>query len=528
MDIIQDETGFEILGLKKELLAALTKAGFKSPSPIQEEVIPLILAGSDVIGHAQTGTGKTAAFALPTLNRLQNTGKAEILVITPTRELASQVSEEISRLGSFLHVKTATVYGGKSFHTQIDAIRRGAQVVVATPGRLLDLLQGGKIPSFTPSTVIIDEADEMLDMGFLEDLQAIFEFLPENRQTLMFSATMPTAIQALAKKILKDPIVVKAAQTQSSNENISQQYCILQDHERDEAVIRLFEAIDMGKSIIFCKTKKEVDRLTQVFTQRGQSASALHGDMEQSQREQVIHQFRSGKCMILVATDVAARGLNILDVNHVVNYHIPFDPENYVHRIGRTGRAGRKGSSITFVTPKEYSKLMFFQKIIKGNMERLLIPSKQQIRSFQIQKLIGQVKDQVPSVDIPTVVSSVQETMDLETLSSKLLSWILAKNPINGPETIGVLDAVSPKSAPSNRQDTRRPFRSQGRGRGGDRPSSDGYGYQGRGRSERSSSDGFGSQHRGRTERSQPDSFGAYPKKKFVHPSEPKKARKKY
>ncbi|MBS0628380.1 MAG: DEAD/DEAH box helicase, partial [Verrucomicrobia bacterium] len=222
-----------------------------------------------------------------------------------------------------------------------------------------------------------------------------------------------------------------------------------------------------------------------------------------SQREQVIHQFRSGKCMILVATDVAARGLNILDVNHVVNYHIPFDPENYVHRIGRTGRAGRKGSSITFVTPKEYSKLMFFQKIIKGNMERLLIPSKQQIRSFQIQKLIGQVKDQIPSVDIPTVVTSVQEMMDLETLSSKLLSWILAKNPINGPETIGVLDAVSPKAAPSNR-DSRRPFRSQGRGRS-DRP-----------------------QHRGRMERSQPDTFGAYPKKKFVHPSEPKKARKKY
>lgn len=525
-EIIQEATGFESLGLRKELLSALTRAGFKTPSPIQQEVIPLILAGCDVIGHAQTGTGKTAAFALPTLNLLKNTGKTEILVITPTRELATQVCDEISKLGRDMHVRTATVYGGKSFHSQIDAIRRGVHVVVATPGRLLDLLQGSKITGFTPSTVIIDEADEMLDMGFLEDLQAIFEFLPKERQTLMFSATMPPAIQALARKILKDPTVVKAAQTQSTNEDITQHYCILQDHERDEAVIRLFEALDMGKSIIFCKTKKEVDRLTQVFTQRGQSASALHGDMEQSQREQVIQHFRSGKCMILVATDVAARGLNIVDVGHVVNYHIPFDPENYVHRIGRTGRAGRKGSSITFVTPKEYSKLMHFQKIIKGNMERLLIPSKQQIRSFQIQKLLGQVKDQVPSVDIPTVVNTVQETMDLQTLSSKLLSWILAKNPIEGPETIGILDAVSARSAPSARQDRRPPYRSQGRGR-----SDSGYGggYQGRERSERPSSDGYNRapQNRGRTERSEADSFGAYPKKKFVHP-EAKKARKKY
>ncbi len=503
MDTFQDESGFESLGLKQELLNALTKAGFKTPSPIQQEVIPLILSGADVIGHAQTGTGKTAAFSLPTLNRLQNTGKPEILVITPTRELASQVSEEISRLGSFLRVKTATVYGGKSFHTQIDAIKRGAHVIVATPGRLLDLLQGGKIPALAPSAVIIDEADEMLDMGFLEDLQAIFEFLPAERQTLMFSATMPPAIQALAKKILKNPVVVKAAQTQSTNEDITQHYCVLQDHERDEAVIRLFEALEMGKSIIFCKTKKEVDRLTQVFTQRGQSASSLHGDMEQTQREEVIKQFRSGKSMILVATDVAARGLNILDVNHVVNYHIPFDPENYIHRIGRTGRAGRKGSSITFVTPKEYNKLVHFQKIIKGTMERLFIPSKQQIRSMQIQRLLGQIKEQTPSSDIPKVVSSVQETMDLETLSSKLLTWILAKNPIEGPETVGILDAISPKRYSDERRD-RRPFRSN-----------DKFGRP------------FKPAHKGRTQRAEPDEFGSYPKKKFVHAA-PKKAKKKY
>ncbi|MBM3198200.1 MAG: DEAD/DEAH box helicase, partial [Chlamydiae bacterium] len=280
MDSSVQKNPFAELGLQEELLLALHKAGFVTPSPIQQEVIPHILAGRDVIGHAQTGTGKTAAFALPALQLLQGTGSVEILVITPTRELASQVSEEISRFGAALKVKVATVYGGKSFNTQITSIQKGAQVVVATPGRLLDLLQGGKISPFSPFLVIIDEADEMLDMGFLEDLQAIFTHLPSTRQTLMFSATMPPPIQTLAKKILKDPLVIKAAQTQATNEDITQQYCLLHEEERDEAIIRLFAAQDVEKAIIFCKTKKEVDRLHQLLTERGHSAKGLHGDME--------------------------------------------------------------------------------------------------------------------------------------------------------------------------------------------------------------------------------------------------------
>ncbi len=508
------ENGFEKLNLKQGLLDALKKAGFKTPSPIQEEVIPLILAGSDVIGHAQTGTGKTAAFALPAMHLLKNTGSPEVLVITPTRELASQVSEEFSRLGSFLKVRTATIYGGKSFFNQIDAIKRGAQVVVATPGRLLDLLQGNKIGPFNPSLVIIDEADEMLDMGFLEDLQAIFEFLPKERQTLMFSATMPSAIQSLAKRILNSPIVVKATQTQATNEDIAQHYCVLQDFERDEAIVRLFEANDLFKSIIFCKTKKEVDRLSQVLTQRGQAASGLHGDMEQSQRENVTHSFRTGKSKILVATDVAARGLNIVDVSHVINYHIPFDAENYVHRIGRTGRAGKKGISITFVTPREYSKLLQFQKTTGGHLERFFIPSKQEIRKSQVHRLLAQIKGQVPTSDIPAVIESVQKEMDLQTLSAKLLGWILSKNPIEGPETIGILEAISaPKRSegrPSRRFDDNRSFN-----RSGPRPSRSG------GRDERKF-------HSGRSERAEPDAFGSYPKKKFSHPSDVKKPKKRY
>lgn len=484
MDTLETiENSFEALGLKQELLDALKKANFKTPSPIQQEVIPLILAGSDVIGHAQTGTGKTAAFGLPALHMLKNTGRAEVLVITPTRELASQVSEELSRLGSFLKVKTATVYGGKSFFTQIDAIKRGAHIVVATPGRLLDLLQGGKIGPFSPSLVIIDEADEMLDMGFLEDLQAIFEFLPKERQTLMFSATMPPAIQALARKILNNPIVVKAAQNQATSEDITQQYCILQDAERDEAIIRLFEASELYKTIIFCKTKKEVDRLCQVLSQRGQMASGLHGDMEQPQRESVTHAFRTGRSKILVATDVAARGLNILDVSHVINYHIPFDAENYIHRIGRTGRAGRKGTSITFVTPREYSRLLQFQRMTKGELERFFIPSKKEIRKTQIARLLEQIKGQAIDEDVARVIAGSQKESCLETLAAKLLTWVLAKNPIEGPETIGFLDTPKKKPESSFKEGS---FR-------GRRP------------------------HSGRRPPVRPNAHGSYPKKPFTH-----------
>jgi ATP-dependent RNA helicase DeaD len=289
----------------------------------------------------------------------------------------------------------------------------------------------------------------MLDMGFLEDLQAIFDFLPKKRQTLMFSATMPPAIQALAQKILSKPAVVKVSPSQTTNADIEQHYCVLHDSERDEAVIRLFEARDMGKTILFCKTKKEVDRLLQVLTKRGQSALALHGDMEQNQREQVIQNFRSGACMTLIATDVAARGINIVDVAHVINYHIPFDPENYVHRIGRTGRAGRKGVSITFVTPKEYPKLVRFQKVIQSVMNPMLIPSKKEIRSLQIEKVLQQAKQQVPSPELLSLLSrGLQNT---ELLAAQLLDCILSKNPIEGAETIGITDPISAKKEFSSR-----------------------------------------------------------------------------
>ncbi len=470
MDNLLEETGFCNLGLKAELLASLKKAGFKQPSPIQKEVIPLILEGCDVIGQAQTGTGKTAAFGLPALHSVQQTGEVEVLVITPTRELTSQVTEELYKLGSTLKIKVASVYGGTSIQKQIESIRKGASVVVATPGRLLDLLQSGRVPSLSkPSLVVIDEADEMLDMGFLEDLQAIFEYLPEKRQTLLFSATMPAPIQTLANKILNHPMLVKATSSQTSNADIAQCYCVIEEAERDEAVIRLFEAQTMDKAILFCKTKKEVDRLWQVLSKRGHAASALHGDLEQSQRETVTQNFRSGNCRILIATDVAARGLNIVDVSHVINFHIPFDPENYVHRIGRTGRAGRKGTSLTLVTPRELGKLLRFQQKAGGSLERVFIPSKQEIRKAQVQRLIHQIAEQVPAYEISTVLPSLD--VDTKTLAGKLLGWILDQNPIQGPETIGILenDPLVQKSSRGFSKNERTRKRDRGNAGGGRR-----------------------------------------------------------
>ncbi len=432
---------FEDLGLKEPLLATLEEIGFVTPSRIQQEVIPLILSGADVVGQAQTGTGKTAAFGLPAIQLMKKSGEAQVLVITPTRELAFQVADELFRLGKHRKLKVSTICGGKSFKNQIDAFNAGAEILVATPGRLLDLLNSKRLPNFRPKTVILDEADEMLNMGFYEDIEAIFEHLPKKRQTLLFSATMPKAIQQLITEILEAPVFVRTATDRTAHQDISQTYYLIEDFERDDAIIRLFEGKQLTKSIIFCKTKKEVDRLAGILSERGLKAKGLHGDMEQNQRQRVTHDFRSGQTTILVATDVAARGLNILDVSHVINYHIPFDVENYVHRIGRTGRAGQKGKAITLVTPKELFKLMRYQKHTGGELIQRFIPSKKDVKEAQTSRLIEQITDQTLNEDVrTTLLKHLQEKMDLEVIACKLLSMVLHEQPIDGPDEIGIRD----------------------------------------------------------------------------------------
>ena len=458
---------FDSLGLKKEILKSVKFAGFTTPSPIQAQAIPVILAGKDMVGQAHTGTGKTAAFALPALNNMKLDGSVELLVITPTRELATQVSDEIFKYGRNLGVKTVTVYGGSSYKRQLDLIGRGASVVVATPGRMLDILKRGMLNDFTPSMVVLDEADEMLDMGFLDDINEIFSYLPTNRQTLLFSATMPQPIKTLAARILQDPEFISITKGETTNSDIEQLYYVIDEHERDDAIIRLMDSEKTQKAVVFCRTKSEVDRLSNVLSNAGYLANGLHGDMEQRQRETVIKGFKNNSVKVLVATDVAARGIHVSNISHVFNYHIPFDPESYVHRIGRTGRAGTKGKAITLLTPLEFKELQRIKQKVGTSMEHAFVPSKNDLRASTIENIVKNIEDQKIYDEAHKVLDRLKEDIDEETIMFKLISMILDKQDIKGPNSIGIpadkLVAILDRA--SKRRDGGR--NSRGRGRGG-------------------------------------------------------------
>ena len=360
---------FATFNLKSKVLKGITDAGFKDPSPVQQSAIPLILEGHDLIAQAQTGTGKTAAFAIPILNMLEQNSDIEALIITPTRELAMQISDEVFKLGKFLRTKTICIYGGQSIKRQIDLLDKKPKVMVATPGRLLDHLRNDRIANFNPRFIVLDESDEMLDMGFLESIEEIFRFIPRERQTLLFSATMPTPIRNLAKKILNNPKSVKIAKVDITNADIEQKYYIINENERDDAIMRLLDFVASKKCIVFTRTKKEADILADLLKSKGYKATALHGDMEQRDRRSAMSAFKENRVEILVATDVASRGLDISDVGYVFNYHLPLNPDSYVHRIGRTGRAGKKGVAITLVTPLEFKDLKRIKEQIKTKLE---------------------------------------------------------------------------------------------------------------------------------------------------------------
>ncbi|MDD4504818.1 MAG: DEAD/DEAH box helicase [Sulfurospirillaceae bacterium] len=431
---------FESFGLHPEILKAVVEAGFTEPSPVQAEAIPLVLAGNDIVAQAQTGTGKTAAFGLSTLSMIDpNQNRVQVLVITPTRELATQVSDELYSLGRHRGVKTVTIYGGSSYSRQIGLIEKGASVIVATPGRMLDLLKNDRLGKFTPEIIVLDEADEMLDMGFLEDIEEIFTYLPKVRQTLLFSATMPDPIKRLASKILNDPKFVSVTpKDHTTNEDIEQQYYVINEYERDNAMIRLLDALEPEKSIVFCRTKKEVDRLSTQLMAIGYMAKGLHGDMEQNQRETVIKAFRSSQIEILVATDVAARGLNVADISHVFNYHMPFDPESYVHRIGRTGRAGKKGVAITLVTPIEFHSMQRIGKKVGSKIEHKIVPSLNDVKENKLAKMADDIRNAELNESAVKLLSMLEEDMDMAQIALKLLSNLLKENTPVGPNKIGL------------------------------------------------------------------------------------------
>ncbi|WP_324171328.1 DEAD/DEAH box helicase [Sulfurimonas sp.] len=466
---------FDDLGLNKDMLRSVKQAGFTVPSPIQAAAIPFVLQGRDIVGQAHTGTGKTAAFGLPALNNIDVKSGVEILVITPTRELATQVSDELFKYGRGINARTVTVYGGSSYKRQIDLIERGASVVVATPGRLLDILKKDMLKDFSPSIVVLDEADEMLDMGFLDDINEIFSYIPTNRQTLLFSATMPKPIKLLAERILNNPEFISITKGETTNADIDQEYYVIEESERDDAVIRLMDSEGTKKAIVFCRTKSEVDRLSNVLSNAGYLANGLHGDMEQRQREAVIKGFKSDSIKVLVATDVAARGIHVNNISHVFNYHIPFDPESYVHRIGRTGRAGTKGKAITLLTPLEFKELQRIKSKVGATMTHAFVPSKNDLRSSTIDKLVSNVENQHIYDEAHKVLDKLREDIDEEQMAYKLISMLLDQQDIKGPNQIGIpadrLDAILERAG--RRRDT-----GGGRGRSRGR-SGGGGGYRG-------------------------------------------------
>lgn len=367
---------FYEMNLSHPVLRATSDMGFEEMTPIQEQTVPLAMEGRDIIGQAQTGTGKTAAFGIPLVEKAENEQSAVSgLVVTPTRELAIQVAEEINRIGQFKNVRALPVYGGQDINRQIRALKNRPQIIVGTPGRLMDHMRRKTIRLQQVSLVVLDEADEMLNMGFIEDIETILREVPEERQTLLFSATMPRPIQDLARRFMNDPELIRIKTVEVTVPNIEQNYIEVQERQKFDVLCRLLDIQSPELAIIFGRTKRRVDELTEALNKRGYSAEGIHGDLNQVKRDSVMRHFKEGTTEILVATDVAARGLDISGVTHVYNFDIPQDPESYVHRIGRTGRAGKTGLAVTFVTPRELNHLRLIEKITRRKVVRKPIPT---------------------------------------------------------------------------------------------------------------------------------------------------------
>ena len=419
-----DANGFADLGLRPELLQALEDLGYEEPTPIQRETIPHLLAGKDLLGQAATGTGKTAAFALPALQYIDPKRKASptALVLVPTRELAMQVSEAFFRYGKTLGVSALPIYGGQPIYRQLQALDRGVHIVVATPGRALDHIGRGSLPLDDIKMVILDEADEMLDMGFSDDIEAILDATPKKRQTVLFSATMPPRINAMARKHQTDPIRIQITRGDNlpGKTLVRQSVYIVQRTHKPAALGRILDIESPNGTIVFCRTRTEVDQLTETMNARGYRAEALHGGMDQSQRDRVMGRLRDGTAELLVATDVAARGLDVDTLTHVVNYDVPSAPESYVHRIGRVGRAGREGVAITLAEPREQRLLANIERLTKQQISVLRVPTVADLRARQIELTVTAVRDSLASDDLEeyaSVLNALTDDHDIRTIA---------------------------------------------------------------------------------------------------------------
>ncbi len=401
---------FEDLELDSRILRAVTEMGFEAATPIQAQAIPVQMEGRDIVGQAQTGTGKTAAFGIPLLQKVDpRDKKLQAIVLCPTRELAIQVAEEMRRLAKYMHgIKVVPVYGGQDITRQIRSLKEGVQIVIGTPGRVMDHMRRKTIRCDHVHTAILDEADEMLDMGFLEDMETILGDLPEERQTLMFSATMPMEIQRIAQKFQKDPVMVKMVQKELTVPEVTQYYYEVRRGTKVEVMCRLLDMYSPKLSMAFCNTKKQVDELVGELQGRGYFAEGLHGDLKQMQRDRVMNSFRTGKTEILVATDVAARGIDVGNVEAVFNYDIPQDDEYYVHRIGRTARAGHSGIAFSFVVGREVYKLRDIQRYCKTKIIPQAIPSLNDITEIKADKIMEQAEELIRDTDLSKMVNLIE------------------------------------------------------------------------------------------------------------------------
>ena len=405
---------FEELCLDTRILRAITEMGFEQASPIQAQAIPVAIEGKDMIGQAQTGTGKTAAFGIPLLQRVDpHNKKLQAVVLCPTRELAIQCANEMRKFAKFMHgIKVLPIYGGQDITKQIRSLKGGTQVVIGTPGRVIDHIRRHTLKMATVGTIVLDEADEMLNMGFREDIETVLQTLPEEHQTLLFSATMPKPIMEIAKTYLKEPEIIKVVKKELTVPKIEQYYYEVNPRKKAEVLSRLLDMYDPELSLVFCNTKRKVDELVEDLKGRGYFAAGLHGDMKQEQRDRVMQGFRTGKTEILVATDVAARGIDVDEVEAVFNYDLPQDDEYYVHRIGRTGRAGREGRAFSFVSGKEVYKLKEIQRYCKTKIYAQKVPSLNDVANTKMENILDDVERVIEQEDLDMMINAIEERVN--------------------------------------------------------------------------------------------------------------------
>ncbi len=427
---------FDELNLNSKILRGIQEMGFEEATPIQGKAIPIVMEGRDVIGQAQTGTGKTAAFGIPLLMKADpHNKKTQAIVLCPTRELAIQVAEEIRNLAKYMHgIKVLPVYGGQDIVKQIRSLKGGAQIIIGTPGRVMDHLRRKTIRCDFVNTIVLDEADEMLNMGFREDIETVLEYIPEERQTVLFSATMPKPILDITRKYQKDAVTIKVVKKELTVPNIEQFYYDVKRKDKVEVLSRLLDVYDPKLSLVFCNTKRMVDDLTSALQGRGYFAEGLHGDMKQVQRDRVMNKFRSGKAEILVATDVAARGIDVDDVEAVFNFDLPQDDEYYVHRIGRTGRAGRTGRSFTFVKGKEVYKLKDIQRYCKTKILAQKIPSMEDVAQVKLEKIMDHIGIVIEEEDLTLMVNMIEQQVNESDYTAMDIAAAFLKLALGGSE----------------------------------------------------------------------------------------------